>query len=75
LKLEAHPLTAHVLEAFDPAHAILDFAEANHVDHIVIGARQSSMRRKLLGSVSARVAAEASCTVSVVRPHPASNDL
>jgi len=68
LKLEGHRLTAHVLEAFDPAHAILDFAEANHVDHIVIGARQSSLRRKLLGSVSARVAAEASCTVTVVRP-------
>ena len=75
LKLESHRLTAHVLEAIDPAHAILDFAEANHVDHIVIGARQSSLRRKLLGSVSARVAAEASCTVTVVRPHGASSDL
>jgi len=75
LKLEGHRLTAHVLEAFDPAHAILDFAEANHVDHIVMGARHSSLRRKLLGSVSARVAAEASCTVTVVRPHRASDNL
>jgi serine/threonine protein kinase len=75
LKLEDHRLTTHVLEAFDPAHAILDFANANHVDHIVIGARQSSLMRKLLGSVSARVAGEASCTVTVVRPQRTSNDL
>ena len=49
----------HVLEAVDPAAAILEFAEANHVDHIVIGARQNSLLRTLLGSVSAKVAAEA----------------
>ncbi len=68
LKLDENRLTAHVLEAIDPAAAILEFAEANHVDHIVIGARQSSLRRTLLGSVSAKVAAEAPCTVTVVRP-------
>ena len=58
----------HVLEAIDPAAAILEFAEVNHVDHIVIGARQNSLVRTLLGSVSAKVAAEAPCTVTVVRP-------
>ena len=58
----------HVLEAVDPAAAILEFAEVNHVDHIVIGARQNSLLRTLLGSVSAKVAAEAACTVTVVRP-------
>ena len=68
LKLDESRLTVHVLEAIDPAAAILEFAEANHVDHIVIGARQSSLRRTLLGSVSAKVAAEAACTVTVVRP-------
>ena len=68
LKLDESRLTAHVLEAVDPAAAILEFAEANHVDHIVIGARQNSLVRTLLGSVSARVAAEAPCTVTVVRP-------
>jgi nucleotide-binding universal stress UspA family protein len=57
-----------VLEAFDPASAILEFAAVNHVDHIVIGARQTSLLGALLGSVSAKVAAEAPCTVTVVRP-------
>jgi eukaryotic-like serine/threonine-protein kinase len=67
LKLDENRLTVHVLEAIDPASAILEFAAANHVDHIVIGARQDSMLRTLLGSVSAKVAAEAPCTVTVVR--------
>jgi len=57
-----------VLEAIDPAAAILEFAELNKVDHIIIGARQGSLMRALLGSVSARVAAEAGCSVTVVRP-------
>ena len=68
LKLDEGRLTVHVLEAVDPAAAILEFADVNHVDHIVIGARRSSLVRTLLGSVSSRVAAEAACTVTVVRP-------
>ncbi len=68
LKLDEGRLTVHVLEAVDAAAAILEFAEANHVDHIVIGARQNSLARSLLGSVSSRVATEAPCTVTVVRP-------
>src|SRR5215469_8006411 len=67
LKLDEHRLTVHVLEAIDPASAILEFADVNHVDHLIIGARKDSMLRSLLGSVSAKVAAEASCTVTVVR--------
>ena len=68
LRLGENRLTVHVLEAFDPASAILEFAAVNHVDHIVIGARQTSLLGALLGSVSAKVAAEAPCTVTVVRP-------
>src|SRR5256714_2540015 len=60
LKLDEHRLTVHVLEAIDPASAILEFAAVNHVDHIVVGARQTSfVRSLLLGSVSSKVAAEA----------------
>jgi eukaryotic-like serine/threonine-protein kinase len=68
LKLDESRLTVHVLEAFDPASAILEFAEINHVDRIVIGARQNSFARSFLGSVSAKVAGEAPCTITVVRP-------
>ena len=68
LQLDESRLTVHVLEAVDPAAAILEFAEANQVDHLIVGARQDSLRRTLLGSVSAKVASEASCTVTVVRP-------
>src|SRR3954469_7787696 len=68
LKLDENRLSVHVLEAVDPAAAILEFAEVNRVDHIIIGARQGSMMRRLLGSVSAKVAAEAGCSVTVVRP-------
>ena len=68
LRLAESRLTVHVLEAMDPASAILDFARANHVDHIIIGARKDSLVRSLLGSVSAKIAAEAPCTVTVVRP-------
>src|SRR5438552_2812156 len=68
LKLDEQRLTVHVLEAIDPASAILEFAAVNQVDHIVVGARQNSFVRSLLGSVSSKVAAEAPCTVTVVRP-------
>jgi serine/threonine protein kinase len=68
LKLDGRRLTVHVLEAIDPAAAILEFARENRVDQLVLGARQSSFMRTLLGSVSAKVAAEAHCTVTVVRP-------
>ena len=68
LRLDESRLSVHVLEATDPAASILEFTAANHVDHIIIGARQNSLVRTLLGSVSAKVAAEAGCTVTVVRP-------
>lgn len=59
--------TFHVIESSNPAEAILDYARTNHVDHIIMGARAESLRRSVLGSVSAQVAAHAPCTVSVVR--------
>jgi len=71
LKLDENRLTVHVLEAVDPASAILEFAGVNQVDHIIIGARENSTLRSLLGSVSSRVASEAPCTVTVVRPQHA----
>ena len=70
LKLAEPRLTMHVLEAVDPAAAILEFVRANRVDHVLMGARQNSLLRALLGGVSAKVAAEAPCSVTVVRPNP-----
>jgi nucleotide-binding universal stress UspA family protein len=72
--LAVERITFHVLEATDPAGALIGFARANRADHIVIGARASSTLRRYLGSVSTQVVAEAPCTVTVVRtPASASN--
>jgi hypothetical protein len=60
-------VTFHVIEAVDPATAIVDYARRNQIDHIVMGARSSGRLRRHLGSVSARVVAESDCTVTVVR--------
>jgi eukaryotic-like serine/threonine-protein kinase len=60
-------LTYHVIEAIDPAAALIEFARRNHVRHVVMGARAASKARRFLGSVSAKVVAEAPCSVTVVR--------
>jgi nucleotide-binding universal stress UspA family protein len=67
LPVPTNGITYHVLEAVDPAAAVIDYARNNHVDHIVLGARGSSSLRRYLGSVSSQVVAEAPCTVTVVR--------
>lgn len=69
LNLNPDKITFHVLEASDPATAIIDYAHNNRVDHIIIGSRGSSALRRYLGSVSAQVVAEAECTVTVVKAH------
>jgi serine/threonine protein kinase len=51
----------------EAARAILEYARTHVVDYIVLGARGASAVRRLLGSVSARVVAEAPCSVTVVR--------
>ena len=67
LETAAELVTFHVLESPDPADAIIEYAQNNDVDHIVMGARASSAVRRILGSVSSQVVAEAACTVTVVR--------
>lgn len=67
LGLPPEAVRFHVIEATDPAGALVDFATRHHADQIVMGARASSAMRRFLGSVSARVVAEAPCTVTVVR--------
>lgn len=67
LGLDADRVTHHVLHGTDLAHALVEYAQVNDVDHIVLGARGSSALRRYLGSVSSHVVAEAPCTVTVVR--------
>ena len=56
-----------MLEASDVAGALIEFAQRNQIDHVVMGARGSSTLRRLLGSVSSQVVAQADRTVTVVR--------
>jgi serine/threonine protein kinase len=67
LDIPKERITYSVLEAPDPAAALVEYARHNNVDHIVIGARASSALRRYLGSVSSQVVAEAPCSVTVVR--------
>jgi protein-serine/threonine kinase len=67
LNLDEGRLTFHVLESTDPAAALIEFAQRNGVDQIVMGARGHSTLRRYLGSVSSQVVAQAPCTVTVVR--------
>lgn len=67
LGLEPDRLTYHVIESNDPAAALLEYAKVNQVDHLVIGAPPADVPLK--GTfISTRVAAEATCSVTVVRP-------
>lgn len=67
LQLSPDRVRCHVLEGAHAAAVLVEYARRNQVDHIVLGARGSSVLRRLLGSVSAQVVAEASCSVTVVR--------
>ena len=68
-------ITYHVLEAPDPASALVEYGRNNRIDHIVMGARGSSPLRQFLGSVSAQVVAQAQCTVTVVRAPVATREV
>jgi nucleotide-binding universal stress UspA family protein len=57
----------HVREG-EPAEAILDVANQQHADLIVVGSRGlTGIKRYLLGSVSNKVSEHAHCSVMIVR--------
>ena len=64
LQLPKGKITYHLLEARNVAAAVLDFARSNKVDHLIVGA---PVGRSSSAKVSARITAEAPCTVTVVR--------
>lgn len=77
LDIDSEKISFHVLENFSPAEAIIDFAETNHVDQILLGARGAATYRRFLGTVSSEVVGRAHCTVTVVRaasPEDVSDD-
>ena len=62
LKTHYHVAIGH------PAEQIVSYAEANAIDHIVVGHRGHTMfERWLIGSVARQVIAYAHCAVTVVR--------
>ena len=67
LDLPDERLTFTILEAPNPAQAIVDHATKNQMDHILMGARSHSASRRYLGSVSSQVVAESQCSVTVIR--------
>jgi len=66
LKLPEARVVFQVLPG-EPVRTLLGYARRHLVDHIIVGARGSSALRRHLGSISATVAAQAACTVTVVR--------
>ncbi len=74
LENTAAPLRARGIEvrttarAGDPADAILDVAEEDHADLIVVGNRgMTGAKRFLLGSVPNKISHNAPCSVLIVR--------
>ena len=69
LQLPSSSISFHVLEGGDPAATVLTYARANAVDQIVIGAPPPGLPlRALMGTFATKIAAEAPCTVTLVRP-------
>lgn len=64
LQLPKGKVTYHLLESRNVAGAVLDFARSNHVDHLIVGAPVTGVSS---AGVTAKITAEAPCTVTVVR--------
>ena len=58
------------VETGDPAETIVEYADSHDVDHIVMGGHggeRSAVTRRLLGTVSTAVLADAPVSVTVIR--------
>ncbi len=70
LEKEEVEYTAHLLRG-SPAERILDFAEEENIDLVVLGHKgRSGLGRVLMGSVSSTVVQQAHCDVYVVKKEP-----
>ena len=71
LDLLDHQASFHVLQADDVAGALLAYALANHVSLVVMGAATHGLAlQRWIPTVPARVAAEAPCSVLLVKDAP-----
>jgi nucleotide-binding universal stress UspA family protein len=50
-----------------PDNAILEYAQSNEVDHIVLGYRGRSIENLLIGNIATSVVSKSKCSVTVVK--------
>ena len=67
LELPEERITFHVLESEKPGAALIDFADMNDVEQLLLGAPGSGSAPRRFAGVCAQVVGGASCTVTVVR--------
>ncbi len=60
-------MSYHVLESSDVAHALVRYAEGNHVNMMILGAATHGLQtQRFIATVPMRVARDAPCTVILV---------
>jgi nucleotide-binding universal stress UspA family protein len=68
IDLSQHQVSFHVLESSDVAQALLQYAEANQVDLIIMGAATHGVQlQRFVATVPIKVAMHAPCTVILVK--------
>lgn len=68
LDLNHHQASYHVLESGDVADALLQYARANHVNMVIMGAATHGLQmQRFVATVPIRVAMAAPCTVILVK--------
>ena len=68
LGMAGHQASFHVLEASDVADALLRYAQANHVNMIILGAATHGLHlQRWVATVPIKVAMHAPCTVTLVK--------
>lgn len=65
LQLPRGKVTFHLIEARNIAGAILEFAQSNGVDHMIVGA---PIARQAASRLTNQLISDAPCTVTIVRP-------
>jgi serine/threonine protein kinase len=68
LDLETHPVSYHVIESGDVARALVEYARANAISLMILGAATHGVKfQRVIATVPVRVAMEAPCSVMLVK--------